>query len=99
MKHHLSSIISLGKLGALAVLPDRAYRIPPLKIKVINTAGAGDGVLAGLAAALSKGRSIEDGLQLGFPAAAAVCLSPATANCCREDVEAFLPKIRLISYK
>jgi 6-phosphofructokinase 2 len=98
-RYGTSFIITLGELGALAVLPDQAYRIPPLKIKVVSTAGAGDGVLAGLAAAISQGRSIEDGLRLGFAAAAAVCLTPATADCHREDVEAFLPKIRLIPYK
>jgi 1-phosphofructokinase family hexose kinase len=98
-KYGTSFIITLGELGALAVLPDRAYRIPPLKIKVISSAGAGDGVLAGLAAAISQGKSIEDGLRLGFAAAAAVCLTPATADCHREDVEAFLPKIRLIPYR
>jgi 1-phosphofructokinase family hexose kinase len=98
-KYGTSFIITLGELGALAVLPDRAYRIPPIKMKVISTAGAGDGVLAGLAAAISQGRSIEDSLRLGFAAAAAVCLTPATADCHREDVEAFLPKIRLIPYK
>jgi 1-phosphofructokinase family hexose kinase len=97
-KYGTSFIITLGELGALAVLPDRSYQIPPVKIKVVSTAGAGDGVLAGLAAAISEGRSIEDGLRLGFAAAAAVCLTPATADCHKEDVEAFLPKIQLIPY-
>ncbi len=94
-----SFIITLGGLGALAVLPNRTYRIPPLKIKVVSAAGAGDGVLAGLAAAISKGKSIEEGLQLGFAIAAAICITPATADCRREDVETFLPMIRLIPYK
>jgi 1-phosphofructokinase family hexose kinase len=91
-------IITLGSRGALAVLEDRAYRIPPLKLKVISTAGAGDGVLAGLSVAVSQGKSIEDGLRLGFAAAAAVCLTPATADCHRQDVEALLPKIQLFPY-
>ncbi len=97
-KYDTSLIITLGKSGALAVLPDRSYRIPVLKIPVVSTAGAGDAVLAGLSAALSQGKPIEDGLRLGFAAAAAVCLTPATADCHREDVERLLPKIKLISY-
>jgi len=91
-------VITLGKEGALAVLTDRAYRIPVLKVPVVSAAGAGDAVLAGLAAALSEGRSIEDGLRLGLAAAAAVCLNPATADCRRVDVEGLLPQVELLVY-
>ena len=97
-KYGTSFIITLGDLGALAILGDRAYHIPPLKMRVVSTAGAGDGVLAGLAAAIAQGKSTEDGLRLGFAAAAAVCLTPATADCRRADVEALLPKIQLLPY-
>jgi len=98
-KYGTSLVITLGKDGALAVLPRRAYRIPVLKIPVVSTAGAGDAVLAGLAAALSEGRSMEDGLRLGFAAAAAVCLSPATADCRNADVQRLLPQVRLAEYR
>jgi len=91
-------VITLGKDGALAVLADRAYRIPVLRIDIVSSAGAGDAVLAGLSAALSQRKPIEDGLRLGFAAAAAVCLTPATADCRRSDVENFLPQIELIPY-
>ena len=91
-------IISLGEEGGLAVLPDRAYRIPPLKVKVVSPAGAGDAVLAGLAASVDRGQPVEDGLRLGFAAATAVLLQPGTADCRRADVEAFLPQIELIPY-
>jgi len=91
-------VITLGSEGALAVLPGRAYRIPVLAIPVVSTAGAGDAVLAGLAAALSQGKPIEEGLRLGFAAAAAVCLTPATADCRKADVERLLPQIELTPY-
>ncbi|NMB89405.1 MAG: 1-phosphofructokinase family hexose kinase [Chloroflexi bacterium] len=91
-------VATLGEEGALAVLGDRAYRIPPLKVKVVSTAGAGDAVLAGLAYALSEKKPLEDGLRLGTAAAAAVIMTPATADCRREDVEALLPKVELIPY-
>jgi 1-phosphofructokinase family hexose kinase len=97
-KYGTALVVTLGREGALAVLPGRAYRIPVLKIPVAGTAGAGDAVLAGLAAALSEGKPIEDGLRLGFAAAAAVCLTPATADCRRADVERFLPQIELTPY-
>jgi len=91
-------VITLGKDGALAVLAGRAYTIPVLKIPVVSSAGAGDAVLAGLCAALSEGKSIEDGLRLGFAAAAAVCLNTATADCRKADVERLLPQVDLVEY-
>ncbi len=93
-----ASIVTFGGDGALAVLPDRAYRIPPLKIDVISPAGSGDAVLAGLAASIERDQPIEEGLRLGFAAAAAVALLPGTADCRREDVEHLLPQIELIPY-
>ncbi len=97
-RYGTSSVITLGEDGALAVLPDRAYSLPPLKVNVVSTSGAGDGMLAGLAAAVSRGQPIEDGLRLGAAAAAAVCLMPGTADCRREDVERFLSEVRIVPY-
>jgi 1-phosphofructokinase family hexose kinase len=97
-KHGTSPIVTLGTQGALAVLPERTYYIPPLEVEVVSPAGAGDGVLAGMAAALSRGDSLEEGLRLGFAAATAVLLQPGTADCRRADVERFLPQIELVPY-
>lgn len=91
-------IITLGSAGTVAVLEDRAYRIPPLPVEVVSAAGAGDGMLAGIAASIYRGEPIEEGLRLGTACASAVCLMPGTADCRREDVERFLPEVRLISY-
>ena len=91
-------IMTFGGEGALAVLPGRAYRIPALKINVVSAAGAGDAVLAGLAASIERGQPIEDGLRLGMATASAVCLMAGTADCRRVDVEAFVPQIELIPY-
>ena len=92
-------IITLGEDGALAVLPDCAYFVPPLKVDVVSTAGCGDGVLAGLTAALHRGQPLEEGIRLGVAAAAAVLLQPGTADCRREDVERFLPQVELIEFE
>ncbi len=97
-KYGTSPIMTFGGDGALAVLPDRAWRIPPLHIDVVSAAGAGDAVLAGLAASLERGQPIEEGLKLGMAAASAVCLLPGTADCRREDVERLLPEVILIPY-
>lgn len=98
-KYKISVVATLGSKGAIAVLPDRAYQIMPLKVPVVSTAGAGDGVLAGLAASYANKLPIEDGLRLGFAAAAAVCLTSATADCHKEDVDSLLKRINIQPYK
>ncbi len=92
-------VISLGGDGGLAVLPHRAYRIPPLKVPVVNAAGAGDAVLAGLAASIVRGLPLEQGLRLGFGAATAVVTTPGTAECTRVDAERYAAQIELLDYE
>ena len=88
----------MGEDGALAILKDRSYRIPPLPIAVSSPAGAGDAVLAGLAHAIHQRQPIEAGLRLGIAAATAVCLHPATAAYDIADMQRFLPLVELIPY-
>jgi 1-phosphofructokinase family hexose kinase len=97
-QYGVCSVITLGDEGGLAVLPDRAYRIPPLKVDVVSAAGAGDAVLAGITASVFRHQPIEEGLRLGFAAATAVLMQPGTADCRRVDVEAFMPQIELIPH-
>lgn len=92
-------IISLGDDGGLAVLPDRAYRIPPLDVPVVNAAGAGDAILAGLSYSIVRGLPIEDGLRYGFGAASAVVTTPGTADCSREDVERYAALVEVLPYE
>ncbi len=89
------TIITLGGEGALAVLAHTSYWIPPLAINVVSPAGAGDAVLAGIAASIERGQPIEEGLRLGIAAAAAVCMMPGTADCRPDDVERLVREVRL----
>ena len=98
-RHGTALIISLGDQGGLAVLPNLTYRIPPITVDVVNSSGAGDGILAGLAYSLSAGMSIEDGLRLGFGIATAVLLSPRTADFDPTASERFHAEIDLIPIK
>jgi 1-phosphofructokinase family hexose kinase len=91
-------VITLDADGLLAVLPHKAYYVPPLPVTVVSAAGAGDAVLAGLAAAMHRGQSIEEGIRLGAAAAAAVIIQPGTAVCTRADIERFLPQVTLVPY-
>lgn len=88
-------VISLGEQGLLAVSGTGAFFVPPLLVEVVSTSGAGDAILAGLAASIERKQPLEEGLRLGVAAASAVCLMPGTADCRREDVERFLPQVRV----
>jgi 1-phosphofructokinase len=46
-------IVTLGAQGAIAVSEDASYFIHPISVPVVSSAGAGDGVLAGMALAYS----------------------------------------------
>ena len=97
-RYHTTPIITLDGDGALAVMADRAFYVPPLKVDVVSAAGAGDAMLAGIAASLLRKQPLEEGLRLGAAAATAVLLMPGTADCRRADVERFLPQVKVLPY-
>jgi 1-phosphofructokinase family hexose kinase len=97
-RYGCSLAITLGEEGTLAILPEKTYRIPVLPVKVVSTAGAGDGVLAGMAAALDAGWPLEEGLRLGTAMAGAVCMQLATADCRKVDIDNLLPQVQLLPY-
>jgi 1-phosphofructokinase family hexose kinase len=91
-------VVTMGAEGALAVLPGRCYRIPALKVAIASPAGAGDAVVAGLAAGLGRGDPLEDCLRLAFAAAGAAVMRPGTADIHKADVEALLSQVELIPF-
>ncbi len=90
-------VASLGAEGALAVTPHRAYDLPPLAVQPVNCAGAGDAMMAALAIDYAEGWPLEEGLRLAVAAAAAVVITPGTAECHRADVERLLPQVRIVA--
>lgn len=97
-KYQTCPIITLGKRGALALLDDKAYHLPSLPVDVVSAAGAGDGMLAGLAYSIVNKNSIESGLKHGVALASAVCLQQGTAEFEVADFEKHLPQVQLIPY-
>jgi 1-phosphofructokinase len=95
-RHGVQLVVSLDKDGAAAVFDHAAYLVPPLNVPVVSAAGAGDAVLAGLAASIARGEPIEEGLRLGIAASAAVCMQLGTAECDPADVARLLPEVRLV---
>lgn len=53
-------VITLGKLGAVAVTGEKTVHIPEYPVKVVDTQGAGDAFLGSLAAKLCEGVSLEE---------------------------------------
>jgi len=91
-------IATMGEQGALALIGQRHYYIPPLRVEVVSTAGAGDAILAGMAVALSRREPPEAGLQLGFALAGAVLRTLATADYQPEDARQFLEQVQLLPW-
>ncbi len=96
--HGSSVIVTLGADGALAVLGDKAWMIPPLDVPVLGTGGAGDAVMAGMAESIWLGEPEEMGLRRGFAYAAAVVQMYGTANLDPDEARRLLPLVQLIPF-
>ena len=88
-------IVTLGSEGAIAVFGEDAYFIHPMYIPVVSAAGAGDGVLAGMALAYLREESLQYGLRHGFALAGAVLQTLGTADFRVEDYQELLPQVRI----
>jgi len=86
-------IVTLGAEGAIALLGAGSYFVHPLSIPVVSSAGAGDGVLAGMALAYLRHEPLDYGLQQGFALAGAILRTLATADFLVEDYQELLPQI------
>lgn len=58
-------IVTLGEKGALLVTPEQAQHVPAFEVEVVDTTAAGDAFIGGLAAALLKGRLLEEAVSYG----------------------------------
>jgi len=88
-------IITLGERGAVAGTSEGIFYVPPLPVRVINTAGAGDGFNAGLIQARLRGASWMEALRWAGAVATAVLLTPGTGECRLEDAERLYPQVRV----
>ena len=88
-------IITLGSEGAITVIGEKFYFIHPLSVPVVSVAGAGDGVLAGMALAYLRKESLEYGLQHGFALAGAILQTLPTADFEVQDYRDLLSQIRI----
>lgn len=66
-------VITLGEKGAIALIDDRLVKIPPARVRVRDTTGAGDAFHGAFAAGLCLGFTTEQSLHLASRAAARCC--------------------------
>lgn len=85
-------IITLGEKGLVAVTKEGIYRGIPPSVKVVNSTGCGDALLAGVAVSLYRNENFERALKLGIASATAVLIREGTANCYKKDIENFYKK-------
>ena len=73
-------VVSLGKDGALLVCKEGVYHGKPPKIKVVNTVGCGDSMVAAFAVAMERGYSNIDSLKYAISISAANAMTFSTGS-------------------
>jgi len=58
-------VVKMGKSGSIVVSNKEVYKIKPIKVKAVDTTGAGDLYAAGFLHVLINGKSLEDAGNLG----------------------------------
>lgn len=87
-------LVSIGSGGALLVRPDLApvrFRAPTVRVR--STIGAGDSLVAGIAAGLTNGQTLVDAIRLGIAAGTATVMTEGTGLCDPAVVEQLLPVV------
>ncbi len=72
-RYNLTTIITLGPNGAICASQQGLQTVPSLKVKAVDTVGAGDAFVGYLTAALDRGESLEDALRMGSAAGSLAC--------------------------
>jgi 1D-myo-inositol 3-kinase len=65
VRKHTCVLVTEGKDGCTVYLPDREFRVPAFPATEVDPTGAGDCFLAGFAAGLLRGHSLEKAVLLG----------------------------------
>jgi len=83
-------VVTLGEKGAMLLAPGEVAELPAIPVNVVDTTGAGDAFNAGLAVALSEGKSLGEAVKFANCCGAMACTKlgviPALAK--RKMVEA-----------
>lgn len=80
-------VISMGGDGVVAADRTGTWFCPPLAVKPLNPVGAGDALVAGLAAAHVRGWDLQRALRLGTACGSSAVSNPGTGIGAREEIE------------
>jgi len=87
--------VSMGSRGSLTVTSKKAYLVPPMDIKVKNTVGAGDAMVAGFALALDRGLDVKEAVRMAAAASSASITREGTVPLAISTFEDLLPKVKI----
>lgn len=74
--HVRCAVIKLGAKGAMAILDNKIARVHGVRVKAVDTTGAGDSFAAGFISAYVQGKPIEECLRVGNVCGALSTLKP-----------------------
>ena len=86
--------VSMGADGAMLITATEHFQTAAPKAPVLSTVGAGDSMVAGMLAALTKGWGWEQVLQYGVAAGSAATLHKGTELCSLADTERIFAQIK-----
>ena len=89
-------VISLGGDGSLVSCNEGVFDVKVPKIDTVNTVGCGDSMIAGLAVGMSRDLPMEETIRLASAISAANAMRLETGFIVMDDVEALLPRIKVV---
>jgi len=78
--------VTMGSAGAVVASKRGTFHLPPLKVEVKSTVGAGDSFVGAMTLALADGKPLEEAALFGAAAGTAAVITPGTRLCIREDI-------------
>lgn len=87
--------VSIGKEGAVIACDAGVYHARPPEIKVVNTVGSGDSMIAGFAIGICRGYPLMESIRYAAALAAANTLTMETGSFKMQDLKDLLPQIEI----
>ena len=88
-------VISMGKMGALAVNERESVYARPPDVQVISTVGCGDSMIAGILHVLDRDGPLDEAMRYGSAAGAATAMTNGAEIGCRTDILSLLDKVHI----
>ena len=88
-------VISLGKDGALLACEEGCFRAIPPKVRVANTVGCGDSMVAAFAVAFERAMAPREALAYAIAVASAAAMSPNTGEYDPADRDAIMSHVEV----